>query len=128
MAEEKTIFDEKPDFFYSYIKSVYYEDEELSQEENWERYWENWEEEYKIKRQFEKKYVNDELIEIAREALDNDGIVYGFNHYLKDKASKELYVIQTWDYVPDIRMIKARLKLKLLLGVKSHSLRSVKND
>ena len=57
----------------------------------------------------EKKYVNDELIEIAREALDNDGIVYGFNHYLKDKATKELYVIQTWDYVPDIRMIKTRL-------------------
>lgn len=55
MAEEKTIFDEKPDFFYSYIKSVYYEDEELSLEENWERYWENWEKEYKIKRQFEKK-------------------------------------------------------------------------
>ena len=111
IAEEtKTIFDEHIDYFYSY-RSLGIDNADTS-EEAWEEYLKNQKETNEIRLKFEEKFLNEELIPIARKALDDNGIVYGFQHYLKDKETKELYVIETWDYVSDIRMLQNYLLRK----------------
>lgn len=119
IAEEtKTIFDEHIDFFYSYRTAVFENDD--SSEEAWNEYWKNYKETNTIRKQFEEKLLNDELIPVARKALDDMGIVYAFQHYLKDKETKKLYVIETWDYVSDIRMFKNYLLRKKQRQVKEN--------